>query len=120
MKKSKWVTASPVPREDEADIGRSLDFIQLCAVRVRYGEDQPVFTIGPWLHRSRPQSARALRRQHAHADVFNDVPDAVNAALFAHAAAHGWSGKVELPATILHWCRVQELIVALSRSKQMI
>ena|SRR6266699_5236160 len=73
--------------EDEADIGRSLDFIQLCAVRVRYGEDQPVFTIGPWLHPSRPQSARALRRRHAHADVFNDVPDAVNAALFAHAAA---------------------------------
>src|SRR5262245_39438632 len=70
--------------EYKADIGHGLDLILLCAVDVRHGKDQTRFAVGPGLDRPRPQSPGGLRRQHAYADLFDDVPDAVAVVLLAH------------------------------------
>jgi hypothetical protein len=56
-------------------------------VDVGHGKDQACFPVGPRLERSRPQSPGGLRRQHADADPFYDVPDAVAVALLAHVDA---------------------------------
>jgi hypothetical protein len=57
------------------------------AVDVGHGKDQACFPVGPRLERSRPQSPGGLRRQHADADPFYDVPDALAVALLAHVDA---------------------------------
>src|SRR5262249_20311700 len=71
--------------EYKADIGHGLDLVLLSAVDVRHGKDQARFAVGPGLNRSRPQSPGRLRRQHAYADLFDDVPDEVALVSLAHA-----------------------------------
>jgi len=73
--------------DHEADVGRGLDLVLLCAVDVGHGKDQACFPVGPRLERSRPQPPGGLRRQHADADPFYDVPDALAVALLAHVDA---------------------------------
>src|SRR5262249_54926041 len=68
-------------------LGGGFDFVLLGAVDVRDGKDQACFPIGPCLDGSRAQSPGGLRRQHAHADVFDDIPDALAATLLAHVDA---------------------------------
>src|SRR5262249_18747907 len=73
--------------EAEADVGGGFDFVLLGGVHVRDGKDQACFPIGPCLDGSRAQSPGCLRRQHARADVFDDIPDALAATLLAHVDA---------------------------------
>src|SRR5215831_9710658 len=73
--------------EHEADVGGGFDLVLLGAVDVRDGKDQACFSIGPCLDGSRAQSSGGLRRQHAHVDVFDDIPDARAATLLAHVDA---------------------------------
>src|SRR5450759_3780376 len=70
--------------KDKADIGRGLDLILLGAVNIGHKKNLASIAIGPCFERSRAQSAGELRRQHAHADLFDDVPDAVDVVFFAH------------------------------------
>src|SRR5215472_5990849 len=87
--------------EYKADIGHGLDLVLLCAVDVRHGKDQAHFAVGPGLDRSRPQSPGGLRRQHAYADLFDDVPDAVAVVLLAH---------VDGPCISAPTCATRELL----------
>ena len=70
--------------KDKADIGRGLDLILLGAVDIGHEKNQASIAVGPCLERSRTQSTDELRRQHAHADLFDDVPDAVDVVFLAH------------------------------------
>src|SRR4029077_1776577 len=70
--------------EDEADIGCGLDLGLLGAVNVGHETNDTGVAVGPCLERSRPQSAAEARRQHAHADLLDDVPDPADAVVVAH------------------------------------
>jgi hypothetical protein len=73
--------------EHKTDIGRRLDLISLGAVDIRHCKDQVRLTVRPHLDRSCAHSTSRLRGQHAHAHVFNDVPDPVDVVLLAHGNA---------------------------------
>jgi hypothetical protein len=53
-------------------------------VNIGYEENQASVAVRPCFERSRAQSFSKLRRQHANANFFNDVPDPFDVAFPAH------------------------------------
>jgi hypothetical protein len=76
-----------VGHHTEAFVGidtSKIDLIFLGAVNISHEINKPSIAVGPCFERPRTQSADELRRQHAHAYRFDDVPDPVDVVFLAH------------------------------------
>jgi len=71
-----------------------LDFLLLAAMQVGDEPDQARIAVRPCFQGPRPQPARRMRGEHAHADFFDDVPDVVEVVVVGHAKSIlGASGR---------------------------
>jgi Domain of unknown function (DUF892) len=67
--------------QHQRNIMLGLDLMLLRAALISHEPDDAGIAVGARFQRTRPQAARELRGQHADADLFDDVPDAIQARL---------------------------------------
>ena len=76
-----------IAEDHDREIGAtpdSIDLILFRAVDIGHEENRAGIAVQPCFKRSRPQSANELCRQHAYADLFNNVPDAAETIFLVH------------------------------------
>ena len=83
--------------------GADFDLVLLGAAQIGDEPDQTGVAVGPRLERPRPQAAGGVRREHAHAHLRDDVPDAGEMIFFGHEHRNplrGWAVPAIAPPVL--------------------
>ena len=73
--------------ERQTDVMLGVDFVFLAAAQIGDEPDEARFTFRPRFDRPCAQSTGRMRGEHAHADAFDDVPDAGEVSFVCHGRA---------------------------------